>query len=379
MVARYFSLTRLTAMLIKEFRQMFRDKGTLVMIIMLPLMQLILFGYAINLNPRNLKTVVVESQPSVFTRQFIRAMENTSYFNVVDTHVSNSKAQEMIAESKASFAVQFEPNFERKLIRGQKPEILVSADASDPSTTGKAISALENLQYVAFNDLYKDGLQYLAPSDSPFKVVVHAQYNPESITRFAVVPGLMGMVLTMTLVMITAQAITREYERGTVETLMSMPVSGVEVMLGKIVPYILIGYIQISIILAFSAWIFKIPFLGSLILLLLATLPFIAANLCVGLTISTYAKTQLQAMQMTIVYFLPSILLSGFMFPFYGMPKWAQHIGSVLPLTYYTRITRGIMLKGNTLIQVWPQIWPILVIFIVVLAICVGGYRSTLD
>lgn len=375
----YFSWSRLYAMLDKEVKQIRRDKGTIAMLVMIPIMQLLLFGFAINLNPHHLRTVVVTSDKSTFSRSFLRAMENSVYFDVINNRVSSPQAKLMLADSSAQFSVQFEPQFERKLIRQEHPAILVTADASDPSTTGAAINVLSHLHDVVFDELLSHGLQRLLPGPEPFRLLIHSAYNSEHKTQYSIIPGLIGLILTMTLVMVTSQAITREYERGTIEGLMVMPISGLEVMLGKIIPYIVAGFIQLGIILLIAHWVFAVPIEGSIVLLLLTTLPFIAATLGVGLIISTYAKTQLQAMQMTVVYLLPSILLSGFVFPFYGMPTWAQYIGSVLPLTYYLRIVRGIMLKGNTLLIAWTHLWPLLILVLVILLICVRGYRQTLD
>lgn len=390
-----YSWQRLYAVIAKEFIQMLRDKGTLAMIIALPLMQIILFGYAINTNPHNLPTAVVASDYSVYTRDFLKGLENSDYFKVVATVKSEQEAERLIATGKVLFIVNFPPNFTRDLIRGQKPALLVEADASDPSATGNALAALSAIAQNVFSYDLKGSLSYVNNSSgqninqanlnpqfsagSPIDLRIHARYNPSQITQLNIVPGLMGVILTMTMVMITAVAVTRERERGTMENLLATPIQPLEVMVGKVLPYIIVGYIQASLILFAAAVLFAVPVKGSILLLIAMVMPFIAANLIVGLTMSTVAKNQLQSVQMTTFFFLPSILLSGFMFPFSGMPTWAQWIGQVLPLTHFLRITRGILLKGNGWLEIWPDVWPILVFLLAVMILGVKRYRKTLD
>jgi ABC-2 type transport system permease protein len=373
-----FSWFRLSAVVYKEFIQMLRDRTTLAIIIGIPLIQLILFGFAINNNPKHLPTVVLSADNSNFTRSFIQGLVNTDYFKVVGQVNSEAEAKNILRMGQAQFVVSIPPNFSRDLIRGQKPSLLLEADATDPVTAGNALSAVSALQQ---NVLQYDlrGLNYLNSTPPPFDVREHALYNPNIDTQYNIVPGLMGVILTMIMVMITATAITRERERGTMENLLATPVQPLEVMIGKVLPYIIVGYTQISLILAAANPLFHIPMLGSVILLLLLTFPFIAANLAVGLLFSTVAKNQLQATQMTVFFFLPSILLSGFMFPFRGMPVWAQWIGQMLPLTHYIRITRGILLKGNGWIQIWPEVWPILLFLLIVVTLGIKQFHRTLD
>ena len=278
-----------------------------------------------------------------------------------------------------NFVVQFPPNFSRDLVRGDRPQLLISVDATDPIASGNAITSISTLSRTVFNLDLQRGLPYLLPNDSPANVIIHARYNPEAITQYNIVPALIGVVLTMTMVMITALAITREREKGTMENLLATPVTPLEVMAGKVLPYIIVGYIQLCLILIAAHFIFRIPFEGSLLLLLLATLPFIAANLTVGITVSTLASNQLQAVQMNIFFFLPSILLSGFMFPVAGMPEAIQWISSALPLTHYLIIVRGIILKGNSLLYIWPQIVNILVFTLIVVLLGLRRFRRTLD
>lgn len=374
-----FSGARLWAMIMKEFIQMRRDPVTLRMLIMIPVIQLVLFGFAINVNPRNLPTVVVSGDQSEYTREFIVGLENTKYFTITHSNSSESEANDLLTQGRALFVVNIPPNFTRDLLKGKKPELLVTADATDPSATSNALSALTTLATQVFNLDLSRGMPNLIQTDPPFNLIVHAKYNPSSITTFNIIPGLMGVILTMTLVMITGLAITKEREFGTMESLLSTPVKPLEVMVGKILPYIIIGYAQQAIILLAAVYLFGVPCSGSVGLLVLATLPFIFANLLVGLTFSAVAQNQLQAMQMTFFFFLPSMLLSGFMFPFYGMPEWAQAIGNVLPLTHFLRIVRGIMLKGSGLDMIWTDIWPILIFILCVGVIALARYRRTLD
>ena len=374
-----FSLQRMIAVLRKEFFQMKRDRVSIGMILIIPIIQLILFGFAINTNPKHLPTALITLDHSQFTRTFVRALENSDYFRVTDQPSSIKVADRLLAAGKVLFVVTIPADFTERFLRDHKPQILVEADATDPVAVTGALSVLNQLSNSVFNRLLIGSLSPLKNPDAKIDYVVHAKYNPESITQYNIVPALLGVVLTMTLVMVTAMAITRERERGTMESLLATPVRPLEVMIGKILPYVIVGYIQASIILCCSYFLFHIPIQGDVWLLLLSILPFIAANLAVGLAFSSIAKNQLQAMQMAFFFFLPSILLSGFMFPFYGMPDWAQWIGKILPLTYFLRIVRGILLKGNSATLVWPNIWPMLIFMCVVLFIAWKRYQRTLD
>lgn len=374
-----FSWQRMWAILRKEFFQMKRDPVSVGMMLIVPIIQLLLFGFAINTNPKHLPAALVSSDNSVFTRTFVRGLENTDYFRVEYEPKTMLEANELLAEGKVLFIVTIPSDFTSRLLRGDHPQILIEADATDSVAVSSALNTLPQLGAHVFDRLLIGNLSYLQQSPPIVDYVVHAKYNPEAITQYNIVPALMGVVLTMTLVMVTCMAITRERERGTIESLLATPVRPLEVMIGKILPYIMVGYVQLSLILLCAYFLFHIPMEGNLLLLLLCVLPFIAANLSVGLTFSSIAKNQLQAMQMAFFFFLPSILLSGFMFPFYGMPKWAQWIGHALPLTYFLRIVRGIVLKGNTFSLIWPNLWPIFVFMVVALLIAVKRYRKTLD
>jgi ABC-2 type transport system permease protein len=374
-----FSLSRFWAMVVKEFVQMRRDRLTFGMMIGIPLIQLVLFGLAINSDPKHLPTAVLLADHGPQGRTLLQAIQNSEYFEFVRQVKTESEARDALARGEVQFVVNIPENFTRDLLRGDRPAVLVEADATDPAATSNAIGSLRTVLTTALQHDLKGPLAFLAETDGPIDLRIHAQYNPEAITYYNIVPGLMGVVLTMTMVMITGLAITRERERGTMENLLSMPTRPFEVMLGKIIPYILVGYIQVGLILLVARVLFHVPMLGNLGLLLVVALVFIAANLAMGITFSTVAQNQLQAMQMSFFFFLPSILLSGFMFPFRGMPQWAQAIGEILPLTHFLRIVRGILLKGNGLDDVVLQLWQIVLFAAIALTIGVMRYRQTLD
>ncbi|GAB3251632.1 ABC transporter permease [Chitinimonas naiadis] len=374
-----FSLGRLYAVMLKEFIQLRRDRLTFAMMIGIPLIQLTLFGFAINGDPKALPTVVVAEEHSTTSRSLVAALTQSGYFKLTRSEVSAAEASEMLARGEVQFAFTIPAGFERKLIRGERPALLLEADATDPSATGNAIAAVQQLSTTALAHDLRGPLAGLAPGAPPFEVRIQRRYNPEGVTQYNIVPGLMGVILTMTMIMMTALGVTREVERGTMENLLATPVRPLEVMVGKIAPYILIGYVQVSVILLAAKFIFAVPFVGSLLLLLGCILLFIAANLTVGITISSVARNQTQAMQMTFFFFLPSMLLSGFMFPFRGMPAWAQAIGEVLPLTHFLRLIRGVMLKGSHLTELWPSVWPLLLFICVVMAVGLKRFRKTLD
>jgi ABC-2 type transport system permease protein len=370
---------RLWAIVLKEFVQMRRDRITFAMMVGIPVMQLILFGFAINTDPKRLPTVVFDASQSAYSRSFVASLENSGYFDVLTPPATVAEAREAMAIGEVQFIVSIPPDFSRNLVRGEKPVLLLEADASDPSATGNAISALASLNQSALQHDLKGPLARLGNTAPPFEIRVHRNYNPEGITQYNIVPGLMGTILTMTMIMMTGMAMTRELERGTMENLLAFPVHPLEVMIGKILPYIMVGYIQVTVILVAAYFLFSVPIAGSLPMLLACVLVFLAANLTVGMMFSTIAKNQLQAMQMTFFFFLPSMLLSGFMFPFRGMPHWAQIIGEGLPLTHFLRIVRGIMLKGNGWAETWPNVWPLLLFMVVVMLIGLKRYRKTLD
>ncbi len=374
-----FALHRFLAILAKEFVQVRRDRLTFAMMIGVPVMQLVLFGYAINTDPKGLPAAVVVADASAFSRSLVRALENTGYFRVVAQPATLGEADRLIARGDVQFALEIPEDFARKLQRGERPVVLVEADATDPAATSNALAALQQISLSALDHDLIGALAPLKAGQAAFELRVHRRYNPEGVTQYNIVPGLMGVVLTMTMVMMTSLAMTRERERGTMESLLATPVLPLEVMLGKIAPYILIGYVQVVVILFAAAYLFRVPIVGSLVLLSLVLILFMATNLAIGFTFSTFAKSQMQAMQMTFFFFLPSMLLSGFMFPFRGMPDWAQALGEALPLTHFLRIVRGILLKGSTAAEIAPNVWPLALVLAVVSTAALLRYRRTLD
>ena len=374
-----FSFARWWSMVLKEFLQLRRDRVTFAMIVGLPIIQLVLFGYAINTDPKHMPTAVVLADRSDLTRSLVSVLENSEYFRVVRTMPDEASAREALRRGEVQFVLSVPPDFTREVLRGARPGVLLEADASDPAATGNALGSLAAaVQQVAARDL-KGPYAALAGGQAPFDILPQRLYNPEGITQLNIVPGLMGVILTMTMVMMTGLAITRERERGTMENLLATPVRPIEVITGKIVPYIAIGLIQATIILLAARAAFAVPFHGSLTALYAAALLFIGANLSIGITLSSLAQNQLQAVQLAFFFFLPNILLSGFMFPFRGMPAWAQAIGSALPLTHFNRLVRGILLKGNGWVDLWTEAWPMLLFAVVAMTVAVRFYRKTLD
>jgi ABC-2 type transport system permease protein len=363
------------AMLVKEFIQLKRDRVSFAMIIMIPLVQLLLFGYAINTTPRNLPTAVLMQERSDLSRSILAALENTKYFQVTQLPHSEAEVDQLLASGKVLFAIEIPANFERSVRRGDKPAMLVIADATDPVASGTALGALGEVLKTA---LSHDRDVPNRP-EMPFEIRTHARYNPAALTQLNIVPGLVGTILTMTMLIFTALSVTREIERGTMESLLSMPITPFEIMLGKIVPYILVGFVQAALIIGIGITLFGVPVVGSLAVLAALSTLFIATNLSIGYTFSTVAQNQLQAMQMSMMFFLPNILLSGFLFPFAGMPVWAQWIGEALPLTHFLRIVRSIMLKGSSLSDLRYDSIAMFILMLVAMGIAVTRFRRTLD
>jgi ABC-2 type transport system permease protein len=373
------SLRRLWAVFVKEVVQLRRDRITFAMMVFIPLVQLLLFGYAINTDPHRLPTVVLIEDESPFARSFLSAMQASSYFEVRQTARSEAEMDRMILRGEALFGVQVPVGFGRDLVRGERPGLLVVADATDPTATGGAVAALAEIARRAAAADFVGPLAHLVQPPPAFEVRVHRRWNPAGETRLNIVPGLVGTILTLTMLIFTGLSVTREIERGTMESLLALPIRPVEIMLGKIAPYMLVGAVQIAIILGTGWLLFDVPVEGSLVLLVLLTLLFVLANLAVGYTFSTIAKSQLQAMQMSFFFFLPNLLLSGFMFPFRGMPGWAQAIGEVLPLTHFLRIVRGVMLKGAGFGDLVAEAAMLGAFAMVAMAIAVARFRQTLD
>jgi ABC-2 type transport system permease protein len=374
-----FSPHRLRAIIAKEFIQMRRDRATLAMMLGIPVMQMILFGFAINMDPKHLPTAVIAGDHGPYTRSLAAAMQNSDYFHFVDQDTDEATANTLLRRGEVNFVLTIPPSFNRDLARGLRPTLLLEADATDPAAIGNAVSAMQNIMGTAFNRDLAGPLETLRQSAPPAGLRTHLKYNPEKITQYNIVPGLIGVILTMTMVFITALAITREKEHGTMENLLSTPVRPAEVMIGKIIPYILVGYVQVTLILLGARFLFQVPVEGNLLLLIGIALLFIIANLSVGVTFSSIASNQLQAVQLSIFFFLPSMLLSGFMFPFSGMPVWAQFIGNILPLTHFLPIVRGIMLKGNGIADIHHHIYALLAFMFAALFIGIKKFRQTLD
>jgi ABC-type multidrug transport system permease subunit len=371
-----FSFTRLYALLRKEWAQLTRDALTLRFIIAVPIMQLFLFGYAINTNPKNLPAGLLSVENSKYERTIVSALRNTGYYDIRMLS-SEAEAERALAQGELMFVIAFPPNFDRSVDRGDSPSVLIDADATDPSAVGNATAALATVATVLERDL--PPVMRATPRTPAFQFVVHARYNPEQLTVLNIVPGLICIVLMMSTLFMTTLSITKERERGTMENLLAMPVRPIEVMVAKMVPYVFIGYIQVALILIASALFFDLPLRGSLVTLLFALGLFIGSNLALGITFSTVSANQMQAMQFAQFVLLPSFMLSGFMFPFRGMPLWAQWIGELFPTTHATRIVRGVLLKGSGAPDILPELWPIALFMVVVVAIAVWCYRETLE
>ncbi|MCV3239755.1 ABC transporter permease [Mesorhizobium sp. ZC-5] len=374
-----FSFARLGALLMKEFIQMRRDRITFAMMLGVPLMQLLLFGYAINSDPKSLPAALVATSNDHYTRAIVSALQMTDYYRFDHVAVSAEEAEKLMANGTVAFVVTIPSDFARRVERGDNPQILIEADATDPSASSGAVSTLGTVASQAL--LREQGMQQAAAeaAKSQLQVVVHRRYNPEGISQYNIVPGLLGVILQMTMVMMTSIALTRETERGTMENLLAMPASPLEIMMGKVLPYLVVGAVQVAVVLVAAKGLFAVPFTGSLSLLLSAILIFVLALVLLGYTISTMARTQMQALQLTFFFFLPSILLSGFMFPYRGMPGWAQIFGEILPLTHFLRIIRAVMLKGAEFSAVAVEIgW--LVLFVALFAgLALLRFRRTLD
>jgi ABC-2 type transport system permease protein len=374
-----FSFGRTGAIMQKEFTQLRRERSTFAMIVLLPIIQLLLFGYAVDTNPKNLPTYILSRDQSVFSRSFVAGLKNSLYFDIRGDVHSDEEGEELLRKGQAQFIVTIPEHFERDLVGGKRPALLVQVDGTDPvASSGPAAAMNGILESVSKHDL-KGPLEHLNTGKPAVELIQHRMYNPEGLTRFNIVPGLLGIILTMTGVMMVALALTRERERGTMENLLAMPARPLEVMIGKIVPYIFIGYIQSTIVVTAARVLFSVPVLGSLWLLGGVLGIFITCNMAMGYALATISRTQMQAMQGTILITLPSLMLSGFIFPFLGMPGWAQTIGHMIPMTYFNRIVRGIMLKGNGIQEIWPETWPLLIFLLVATIIAIKCYRKTID
>jgi ABC-2 type transport system permease protein len=372
-------LRRMWAMVVKEFVQMRRDRMTFATMIVVPIMQLVLFGYAINTDPKHLPTAVLVRDEGPLTRAVLAAMKNTDYFDFRAQVRDAAELDRLVRAGDVLFAVEIPASFERDVRRGDRPSVLVIADATDPVATGTAISALQGLVDTALRRELRGPDARVTATTRPFEITLQRRYNPEGITQYNIVPGLLGVVLTMTMMMFTALAVTREIERGTMESLLAMPIKPVEIMIGKIAPFVLVGFVQMTIIITAAHLLFGVPIMGSVALLVVLSTLFAASNLAVGYTFSTIAENQLQAVQMTFFFFLPSLLLSGFMFPFRGMPEWAQVIGEIMPLTHFLRIVRGITLKGTGLADMHVDVLALVGFMLAAMGLALFRFRRTLD
>ncbi len=372
-------LRRVSAIFSKELVQMRRDRLTFGMMLVLPVLQLVLFGFAINMDPKGLPTAVHVEEQTPIVRTLLRALETSEYYDFILQTDDPRESDRLLASGKVAFVVSIPAGFTERVIRGDRPQVLIEADASDPAASTNAVAQAQVIFERALRHDLKGSLQRLAPEPAPLELVVHRRYNPEAITQYNIVPGLLGVILTMTLVMITSMAMTREAERGTMENLLAMPAKPIEVMIGKITPYVFVGAVQTAVVLLAARFVFGVPFVGALWILILGVLIFVLANLALGFTFSTVAQSQMQAMQLTFFFFLPSLLLSGFMFPFRGMPGWAQGIGEVLPLTHFLRVVRGVMLKDASFGDLQFDFLAMTLFAGAAVMVAMLRYRSTLD
>jgi ABC-2 type transport system permease protein len=373
------ALSRVAAVMVKEFRQLSRDRLTYAMMLVMPVIQLLLFGYAINSEPRNLPTAVLVQEDGRFARSILAALDNSDFFDITVQAESPEEIDDLLRRGEVLFGVTVPGDFSERLVKGDGAQILVEADATDPTATSAAVGALSAMPQEALRHDLEGALKARSGGPPPFEIVIHRRYNPESITAYNIVPGLLGVILSMTLVMMTALSVTREIERGTMETLLSTPVQPLEVMAGKLAPYVVVGLVQAALILLIAAGLFQVPMSGGWFGLALGTGLFITGSLALGFLISTVARSQLQAMQMSMFYILPSILLSGFMFPFRGMPDWAQWLGQAIPVTHFLRVVRGALLKGQGAEDMARELMALLAFVLIVSALAMARYRRTLD
>jgi ABC-2 type transport system permease protein len=379
MTGLFRSLGRIWAVFMKETVQIRRDRLTFAVMFGIPIMQLILFGYAINMNPKHLPAALLVEEQTPIVRTMIQSLKTSDYYDFVIQTDDPRETGDLLARGEVAFVVSIPAGFTRKLVRGERPQLLIEADATDPAAASGAVAFAQTILTDALRHDLKGPIASLAGGPPPFDLVVHQMYNPEAKTSYNIVPGLLGVILTMTLVMITAIAMTRESEQGTIENLLAMPVKPSRSCWARSLPYVAVGAGQTLLILLAARMLFDVPFIGNPWILFLGVSVFVLANLALGFTFSTIARTQMQAMQLTFFFFLPSILLSGFMFPFRGMPEWAQIIGEGLPLTHFLRIVRGVMLKDTSLAQLQNPIIALCVFTAVAVSIAMLRYRRTLD
>jgi ABC-2 type transport system permease protein len=366
---------RIWAMIVKEIVQLRRDRVTLATMIAVPVFQLTLYGYAINTNPKHLPTAVLLQESSDIGRSILAALQNTEYFTITHRVYDGEMLDRLFASGDVLFAIEIPTGFERALRRGDHPALLAASDGTDPVAIAYAVAALERLVQTAL----KNDHAVPEASAAAFEVRQHRRYNPAGVTQLNIVPGLLGTILTISMLVFTGLSLTRETEQGTMESLLAMPITPFEIMLGKIAPYVIVGFLQGTLVLTAGVVLFGVPILGNLALLGVLTILFITTNLSIGFTFSTLAQTQLQSMQMVMLFFLPNLLLSGFVFPFAGMPQWAQWVSEGLPLTHYLRIVRAIMLKGSVLSDLQGDALWLAGLTLVAMVVAVTRFRRTLD
>jgi len=375
------SPARIVAVMIKEFTQLRRDRITYAMMLMLPLVQLVLFGYAINNDPRHMPAAVVSHDHGRLADAVVATLERTTYVDVKYLPRSEAEMDRLIRRGEVVLALTIPPDFSQRVLKGERAQILAEVDATDPTAAGGVAAAVSALPSFAFKHELK-GAAARPAGKAPFEVVVHRLYNPSGLTSFNIVPGLLAIILSMTLVMMTAMAVTREVERGTMESLLSTPATALEVMIGKLLPYVAVGLVQTTVVLLLSRLLFAVPMPQSAagwFALSVGIVLFITSNLALGYLVSTVVRSQLQAMQISMFYMMPSLFLSGFMFPFAGLPGWAQVIGEVIPITHFLRIVRGSMLKGQVLADMGPDLLVLGAFLLAVSAATVARSRTTLD
>lgn len=374
-----FRLLRFKAILSKEFLQMKREFTTYFLIVAIPLIQAIFFGYVIDTDPKHLPTVVLSNDNSTFTQNFIKALENSNYFDIKQTVTSEKDANELLKKNKIQFVINIPSNFSHDLVRGMHPQVSIQADATDPVAVLGAYQAANKIVTTVFEREFKGSLNYLEVQPNSFSLNLQSKYNPELLTLYHTLPGLLGLILTSVLIMLTAVSMASEYEQGTFESLLITPIKPIDLLLGKLIPHILVGYTIYFLLLITSVWLFRVPFYGSLLLLTIISIPFMLTILGVGLLTSIMSRNQFEAVCYANLFMLPALLLSGFVFPFKGMPLFAQYIGQILPVTHYMRISYDIMLKGSNFFDIWHDLWPILVFLVLIVGLCWNFYRETLD
>jgi len=362
---------------IKEIHELRRDKITIAMVFITPLLQLVILGYAVNMDARNIPTALLNYDAQYMSHVFVSAAQNTGYFSMIPVQ-SEKAAKSAFLRGDIIFIVTIPEGFTRRILRDEKPQILIQGDAIDPLTIGNALSAITQAAKTMFLQDLPPSLRNEVTADE-FELIIHRMFNPEGITQYNTIPGIIGSILSTTLILMTALAIIRERESGAIENMLISPLTSLEVLTGKIIPYVIIGLFQSFFILFCAVYLFNIPLLGNIFLLFTVLMIYIFLCLSIGITISSVARNQLQALQMSSFYFIPSVMLSGFISPFISMPVWAQWIGACLPLTYFIRLIKGIMLKGNAFTVLLSDLLPLLLLAVIIMLIALKSFRKTLD